>query len=79
MGLFKLGTRPNLPRGAGGEIQLTDGIARLLDHEFVLAHAFEGKRYDCGSKLGYLEATVAYGLKHPELKDDFKELLKQFV
>lgn len=69
----------NLPRGAGGEIQLTDGIARLLDHEFVLAHAFEGKRYDCGSKLGYLEATVAYGLKHPELKDDFKELLKQFV
>ena len=56
----------NLPRGAGGEIQLTDGIARLLDHEFVLAHAFEGKRYDCGSKLGYLEATVAYGLKHPE-------------
>lgn len=69
----------DLPRGAGGEIQLTDGIARLLDHEFVLAHAFEGKRYDCGSKLGYLEATVAYGLKHPELKDDFKKLLQQFV
>lgn len=69
----------DLPRGAGNEIQLTDAIARLLDHEFVLAHAFEGKRYDCGSKLGYLEATVAYGLKHPELKDEFKELLKQFV
>lgn len=69
----------DLPRGAGGEIQLTDGIARLLDHEFVLAHAFEGKRYDCGSKLGYLEATVAYGLKHPELKDGFKKLLQQFV
>ena len=69
----------NLPRGAGGEIQLTDGIARLLDHEFVLAHAFEGKRYDCGSKLGYLEATVAYGLKHPETGEQLKELLKQYA
>ena len=69
----------NLPRGAGGEIQLTDGIARLLDHEFVLAHAFDGKRYDCGNKLGYLEATVAYGLKHPETGEQFKELLKQYA
>ena len=69
----------NLPRGAGGEIQLTDGIARLLDHEFVLAHAFEGKRYDCGSKLGYLEATVAYGLKHPETGAQFGELLKRYA
>ncbi len=69
----------NLPRGAGNEIQLTDGIARLLDHEFVLAHAFEGTRYDCGSKLGYLEATVAYGLKHPETGAAFRELLQQYV
>ena len=69
----------NLPRGTGNEIQLTDGIARLLDHEFVLAHAFDGKRYDCGSKLGYLEATVAYGLKHPETGEQFKELLKQYA
>ena len=69
----------NLPRGVGNEIQLTDGIARLLDHEFVLAHAFDGKRYDCGSKLGYLEATVAYGLKHPETGEQFKELLKQYA
>ena len=69
----------NLPRGAGGEIQLTDGIARLLDHEFVFAHAFEGKRNDCGSKLGYVEATVAYGLKHPETGEQFKELLKQYA
>lgn len=69
----------NLPRGAGNEIQLTDGIARLLDHEFVLAHAFDGKRYDCGSKLGYLEATVAYGLKHHETGEQFKELLKQYA
>ena len=69
----------NLPRGAGNEIQLTDGIARLLDHEFVLAHAFDGKRYDCGSKLGYLEATVAYGLKHPETGEQFRELLRQYA
>ena len=69
----------NLPSGAGNEIQLTDGIARLLDHEFVLAHAFDGKRYDCGSKLGYLEATVAYGLKHHETGEQFKELLKQYA
>ena len=52
--------------GAGGEIQLTDGIARLLAEEAVLAYAFEGRRYDCGRKLGYLEATVDFGLKHPE-------------
>lgn len=69
----------NLPRGAGNEIQLTDGIARLLDHEFVLAHAFEGTRYDCGSKIGYLEATLAYGFKHPETGDAFRELLKQYA
>ena len=64
----------NLPRGAGNEIQLTDSIARLMDHEFVLAHAFDGKHYNCGSKLGYLEATVAYGLKHPETSAQFREL-----
>ena len=69
----------NLPRGAGNEIQLTDGIARVLYPVFVLAHAFDGKRYDCGSKLGYLEATVAYGLKHPETGEQFKELLKQYA
>ncbi|STZ75609.1 UTP--glucose-1-phosphate uridylyltransferase GalU [Bergeriella denitrificans] len=69
----------DLPRGAGGEIQLTDGIARLLDHEFVLAHPFAGKRYDCGSKLGYLEATLAYGLKHPETGADFAKLLQQYA
>ena len=62
-------------RGAGGEIQLTDGIARLLDREYVYAYEFEGKRYDCGSKLGYLQATVEYALKHPELKDDFANYL----
>jgi UTP--glucose-1-phosphate uridylyltransferase len=63
--------------GAGGEIQLTDGIARLLTEERVLAYAFEGRRYDCGSKLGYLEATVDMGLKHPDLAGDFAAFLRE--
>ena len=67
-----------LPRGAGNEIQLTDGIAKLLEHELVLTHPFEGTRYDCGSKLGYLEATVAYGLKHPETGESFRRLLEKY-
>jgi UTP--glucose-1-phosphate uridylyltransferase len=66
-----------MPPGAGGEIQLTDGIARLLEEERVLAYEFEGRRYDCGSKLGYLEATVDFGLKHPELADDFLAFLRE--
>ncbi|MFZ5595224.1 MAG: UTP--glucose-1-phosphate uridylyltransferase GalU [Pseudomonadota bacterium] len=61
--------------GAGGEIQLTDAIARLLKGSLVLAYRFQGKRYDCGSKLGYLEATVQYALKHPELGQEFKKFL----
>ncbi|MEO5764213.1 MAG: UTP--glucose-1-phosphate uridylyltransferase GalU [Casimicrobiaceae bacterium] len=65
-----------MPAGAGGEIQLTDGIARLLEEERVLAYEFEGRRYDCGSKLGYVEATVDYGLKHPELAEDFAAFLR---
>jgi UTP--glucose-1-phosphate uridylyltransferase len=63
-------------RGAGGEIQLTDGIAALLADEPVYAYRFAGKRYDCGSKLGYLEATVEYGLRHPELGRKFAEYLE---
>jgi len=62
--------------GAGGEIQLTDAIAALLKHEQVLAYEFEGKRYDCGGKLGYLQATVEHALAHPELKDRFRAYLK---
>ena len=62
--------------GAGGEIQLTDGIAALLGEERVLAHQFSGLRYDCGSKLGYLKANVAYGLKHPEVAREFARHLK---
>jgi UTP--glucose-1-phosphate uridylyltransferase len=64
--------------GAGGEIQLTDAIARLLEKESVKAFRFEGRRYDCGNKLGFLEATVALGLKHPEIGDDFRSLLATF-
>jgi UTP--glucose-1-phosphate uridylyltransferase len=63
--------------GAGGEIQLTDGIAALLGHERVLAHRFEGVRYDCGSKLGYLQATVAYGIRHAEVGGAFSEYLRR--
>ena len=64
------------PRGAGGEIQLTDAISDLLQHEDVFAFRFDGKRYDCGSKLGYLKATVEYGMKHAEIGDDFHSYLK---
>ena len=65
-------------RGAGGEIQLTDAIARLLTEEKVLAYLFRGKRYDCGDKLGYLKATVEYALRHPTLKDDFRIYLQNY-
>jgi UTP--glucose-1-phosphate uridylyltransferase len=61
--------------GAGGEIQLTDAIASLLTEERVLAYRFHGTRYDCGSKLGYLQATVALGRKHPEVGTSFSEWL----
>ena len=63
-------------RGAGGEIQLTDAIANLLHEEVVLAYQFKGQRFDCGDKLGYLEATVEYALKHPSLSKGFRAYLK---
>ena len=62
--------------GSGGEIQLTDAIARLLTKEQVLAYEFQGKRFDCGSKMGYLEATVEYALAHPELNAGFRSYIK---
>jgi UTP--glucose-1-phosphate uridylyltransferase len=67
----------SMPPGAGGEIQLTDGIARLAAEEAVYAYAFDGRRYDCGNKLGYLEATVDFGLKHPETGAGFARFLAQ--
>jgi UTP--glucose-1-phosphate uridylyltransferase len=63
--------------GAGGEIQLTDGIARLMNDEAVYAYKFAGKRFDCGSKLGYLQANVEYALAHPELATSFKAYLRK--
>jgi UTP--glucose-1-phosphate uridylyltransferase len=66
-------------KGAGGEIQLTDGIARLMQREPIYSFEFEGKRYDCGSKLGYLQATVEYGLKHPSLGPEFATYLRSLV
>ncbi|MFT3905188.1 MAG: UTP--glucose-1-phosphate uridylyltransferase GalU [Steroidobacteraceae bacterium] len=61
--------------GAGGEIQLTDGIARLMKKSAVYAHRFSGKRFDCGSKIGYLQATVEHALAHPQLGAPFREYL----
>ena len=66
-----------LKPGAGGEYQLTDAIASLLKEEAVLAYQFDGVRYDCGSKLGYLKATVEFGLRHPETGSDFAAYLTQ--
>lgn len=63
-------------RGAGNEIQLTDGIAKLLKEESVLGYEFDGKRFDCGSKSGYLKATVEFALQHPELKEEFDYYLQ---
>lgn len=64
--------------GINGEIQLTDAIAKLCEEERVLAYEFKGTRYDCGNKLGYLKATLAYGLKHPEIGEQFENYLKTY-
>ncbi|MCL4696460.1 MAG: UTP--glucose-1-phosphate uridylyltransferase, partial [Burkholderiaceae bacterium] len=66
----------NNVRGVGGEIQLTDAIASLLKREKVHAYRYEGTRYDCGSREGFLEANVELGMKHPELGPAFREYLK---
>jgi UTP--glucose-1-phosphate uridylyltransferase len=66
-------------RGKGGEIQLTDAIAKLLEEEPVMAYQFKGRRYDCGDKLGYLVATVEHALAHPELKESFAEYLGRYM
>ncbi len=66
----------NLPRGVGGEIQLTDGIAALMRREKVFAYRYDGRRYDCGSKDGFLEANVELALAHPQLGPGFRAYLK---
>ena len=65
-----------VPQGVGGEIQLSDAIATLMRDEPVLAYRYHGRRFDCGSKLGYLMATVEYALRHPDLSDEFKTYLR---
>jgi len=67
----------HIGQGAGGEIQLTDAIARLLQRDAVYAHRFSGRRFDCGSKLGYLQATVELSLAHPVLGREFRSYLKR--
>ncbi len=67
----------NVTPGSGGEIQLTDGIAALLDEQQVLAYRYDGIRYDCGSKLGYLKATVEFALRHKEVADEFSRYLAE--
>ena len=69
----------NIGAGTGGEIQLTDGIAALMASERVLACRYDGQRYDCGSKLGYLKAMTAMGLKHPETGPEFAEFVKEIA
>ncbi|MBB5058459.1 UTP--glucose-1-phosphate uridylyltransferase [Granulicella aggregans] len=64
--------------GAGGELQLTDAIKALMQHEKVYGYSYEGKRHDAGDKLGFLKATVEFGLKHPQLGAGFREFLKSF-
>lgn len=66
----------NTSKGVGGEIQLTDAISALLQYEAIFAHTIAGTRYDCGSKLGYLKATVDYGLKHQETGEEFRKFIK---
>ncbi|MBG9984021.1 UTP--glucose-1-phosphate uridylyltransferase GalU [Aerococcaceae bacterium DSM 111022] len=66
-----------LEPGAGGEIQLTDAIDQLNKTQRVFAKRFDGKRYDVGSKIGFLEMSIEYGLEHPEIKDDLKAMIKQ--
>jgi UTP--glucose-1-phosphate uridylyltransferase len=75
--IFKL--LENTPRGKGGEIQLTDAISQLIQEQTVLACEFEGVRYDCGSKLGYLKANVEYGLQHDELAAEFRAYLSELT
>jgi UTP--glucose-1-phosphate uridylyltransferase len=67
----------NIKPGAGGEIQLTDALARLISDEPVLAYQFRGTRYDCGSKIGYLQATVELALRHPDVGADFAAFLQR--
>jgi UTP--glucose-1-phosphate uridylyltransferase len=65
--------------GKGGEIQLTDGLQALADRERLLAYQFEGTRYDTGDRLGFIDATLAFALKRPELSQGVKDLMKKHL
>lgn len=67
----------NTPKGAGNEIQLTDAIAMLQDTDTVEAYRMQGQTFDCGSKIGYLKAVLHYGVEHPKLGNDFKQLIQE--
>ena len=67
------------PRGAGGELQITDAIQRLLEHEPVYAYAFQGERFDTGNPLGYLRTSVALALKRPDLADAVRAALRELL
>ncbi|PLZ04270.1 UTP--glucose-1-phosphate uridylyltransferase [Burkholderia sp. WAC0059] len=69
----------SLKPGSGGELQLTDAVQSMLGEEQVLAYRYMGTRFDCGSKLGYLKATVEFALRHPEVKDEFEEYLHEYL
>jgi UTP--glucose-1-phosphate uridylyltransferase len=73
------GLLEHTPKGKGGEIQLTDAISTLIQEQTVLAFQFDGVRYDCGSKLGYLKANVEYALKHPEVAGEFESYLQRLT
>lgn len=67
----------NTPKGAGNEIQLTDAIAKLQEKDIVEAYRMQGQTFDCGSKLGYLKAVLHYGIQHPKLGSEFKQLIQE--
>ncbi|MCB5184134.1 UTP--glucose-1-phosphate uridylyltransferase GalU [Methylobacillus gramineus] len=69
----------NVKPGKGGEIQLTDGIAALMEKQRILAYRFDGKRYDCGSKLGYVKANVEFSMKHDEIGEEFSQYLRDLI
>jgi UTP--glucose-1-phosphate uridylyltransferase len=72
-------TLENQGKGAGGEIQLTDAMARMIGHQPFHAVTFNGKRYDCGSKVGYIEANLAVALQRPDMADEVRAIAKAML
>jgi UTP--glucose-1-phosphate uridylyltransferase len=74
-----IGHLARMERGAGGEVQLTDGMARLIGQQPFHGLRYEGKRFDCGDKAGFLEAQIAYALRHPDLADAVRKFVKHYA